>query len=311
MSDTYKPINEKPIYTPRKKGLGIFDWIVEKIGVRPLTWKPILKVFKAIVAGSKYMDSPIFGPIYKRLMMFTPDEKSYSAGTIYNLNVDVSEQGESVVVPMDLVKDLLRKAKYIASTNACICRDANSCKDYPKDVCCLFMSNSGRTIVNHGVGYEISLEDALARVDKAASLGLIGQALFVEVEQFIWGFSNATMENFIEMCFCCPCCCVGFNLSKNASRMVKRRFHSSGWQALVEAETCTGCGECIKPCPQAAISMNDKNVALINHEYCVGCGICKMHCPVDAINIRQTRPMLGSVQEYFLVNDCLNLKIEE
>ena len=311
MNETRTPINQKPIYVPRPRGLGISDWIVDKIGVRPVTWKPILKVFKAIVAGSKYMETPIIGPIYKKLMMFTPDEKRYSAGTVYNLNVDVSDQGESVVVPMDLVKDMLRKAKYIASTNACICRDANNCQDYPKDVCCLFMSHSGRTIVDHKVGYEISLEDALARVDKAASLGLVGQALFVEVEQFIWGFSNAAMENFIEMCFCCPCCCVAFNLSRNASRVVKRRFHPSGWTSLISAESCTACGECVQPCPQAAITLADGGKAVVNQEYCVGCGICKMHCPADAIRIQQTRPMLGSVQEYFLVDDRLALKIEE
>ena len=299
----------KPIYTPKKSWLGISDWIIDKIGVRPVTWKPILKVFKLIVAGSKYMDKPIFGPIYKRLMLFTPEEKTYSHGTIYNLNVDVSDQGESVVVPMDLVKDMLRKASYIASSNACICRDANSCNDYPKDVCCLFLSNSGKTIVSHGVGYEISLEDALARVDKAAELGLIGQALWVEVEQFIWGFSNQTMENFIEMCFCCPCCCVGFNLSKNASRDVKKRFRPSGWTALVDEDICAGCGDCVAPCPQAAITLDASAKAVINQEYCVGCGICKSKCRTDAIQIKQTRPMLGSVQEYFLADGRLDLKI--
>lgn len=306
-----KTAEKKPIYTPRKSWLGISDWIVDKVGARPATWKPILKVFKAIVAGSKYMETPVVGPLYNAAMMFTPDEKRYSAGTIYNLNVDVSDKGESVVVPMDLVKDMLRKAKYIASTNACICRDANSCQHFPKEVCCLFMSNSGRTIVEHQVGYEISLEDALARVDKAAELGLVGQALFVEVEQFIWGFSNETMGNFIEMCFCCPCCCVAFNLSKNASRMVKRRFHPSGWTSLIDTEACTGCEACIKPCPQAAITLNAEARAVVNQEYCVGCGICKTHCSVDAIRIAQTRPMLGSVQEYFLVDGQLDLKIED
>ena len=302
--------NEKPVYVPKKKGLGIADWVIDKVGVRPVTWKPILKVFKAIVAGSKYMEAPIFGPIYKAAMMFTPDEKRYSHGTVLNLNVDISDKGESVVLPMDLVKDLIKKASYIASTNACICRDANNCKDYPKDVCCLFLSNSGRTIVDHKVGYEISLEDALARVDKAAELGLVGQALFVEVEQFIWGFSNATMESFIEMCFCCPCCCVAFNLSRNASRTVKSRFHSSSWTSLVDPETCTGCGECVQPCPQAAITLDADTKAVINQEYCVGCGICKMHCEPDAIKIKQTRPMLGSVQEYFLEDGRLDLKVD-
>jgi Pyruvate/2-oxoacid:ferredoxin oxidoreductase delta subunit len=299
----------KKIYTPKKSWLGISDWIVEKIGVRPATWKPILKVFKLIVAGSKYMETPIFGPIYKRLMLFTPEETTYSHGTIYNLNVDVSELGETMVLPIDLVKDLLRKTTYIASSNACICRDANDCKAYPKKVCCLFLSNSGKTIVNHGVGYEISLEDALARVDQAAELGLIGQALWVEVEQFIWGFSNQTMENFIEMCFCCPCCCVGFNLSKNASRDVKKRFRPSGWTAIVDESTCASCGDCVEPCPQAAITLNSEAKAVVNQDFCVGCGICKTKCSTNAIKIMQTSPMLSSVQEYFLADGRLDLKI--
>ncbi|NLD48776.1 MAG: 4Fe-4S binding protein [Clostridiaceae bacterium] len=299
----------KPIYKAKKSWLGISDWIIDKIGVRPATWKPILKVFKLIVAGSKYMEKPIIGPIYNRLMMFTPKDKAYSHGTIYNLNVDISDVGESVVVPMDLVKDMLKNASYIASTNACICRDANDCQEYPKEVCCLFMSNSGRTIVDHKVGYEISLEDALARVDQAAKLGLIGQALFVEVEQFIWGFSNKDMEHFIELCFCCSCCCVGFNLSRNASRDVKSRFRPSGWTAVVETENCTGCANCIKPCPQAAITMGADNKISINQDYCVGCGICKSYCEFDAIRINQTMPMKSSVQEYFLEDGRLDLKI--
>lgn len=301
--------NTKPVYVPRKSWLGISDWLIDKLGVRPATWKPVLKVFKMIVAGSKYMESPVFGPIYKRLMMFTPAEKKYSHGTIYNLNVDVSEQGESTVLPMDLVKDLLRNSSYIASSNACICRDANNCGAYPKNLCCLFLGNSGKTIVNHRVGYEISLQDALARVDKAAEIGLVGQALWVEVEQFIWGFSNQTMGNFIEMCFCCPCCCVALNLSRNASREVKKRFRPSGWTALVDEERCAGCQDCISPCPQAAITMNADGKAVINQEYCVGCGICKTKCSTDAIHIKQTRPMLGSVQEYFLQDGRLDLQV--
>ena len=309
MNTEAKPPVEQPIYVPRKSWLGISDWIVDKIGVRPITWKPVLKIFKLIVAGSKYMDAPIFGPIYKRLMLFTPNEKRYSHGTIYNLNVDVSAQAESVVVPMDLVKDMLRHASYIASSNACICRDANRCSHFPKEVCCLFLSKSGQTIVDHGVGYEISLDDALARVDKAAELGLIGQALFVEVEQFIWGFSNETMGHFIEMCFCCPCCCVGLNLSHNASRDVKQRFTASGWTSVVDANLCAGCGDCVAPCPQAAITITSEEKAIVNQDYCVGCGICKTHCPTGAIHINQTRPMRASVQEYFLEDARLDLKI--
>jgi Pyruvate/2-oxoacid:ferredoxin oxidoreductase delta subunit len=299
----------KPVYKHKKSLLGISDWIVDKFGVRPYSWKFILKVFKLIVSGSKYMEKPVLGPIYNRLMKFTPVSTTYSHGTILNLNVDVSKEGESMTLPIDLVKDMLRNASYIASANACICRDANSCSNFPKEVCCLFLSNSGKTVVDHKVGYEISLENALQRVDKAAEMGLVGQALWVEVEQYIWGFSNADMEHFLEMCFCCSCCCVGFNVSRNASRDVKKRFHSSSWTAVIDGSKCTGCGECIKPCPQACITLNENSIAVNNIEYCVGCGICKNICKPDAIRIKQTKPMLASVQEYFLEDGRLNIHI--
>ena len=100
--------NTKPVYQVKKSWLGISDWIVDKVGVRPATWNFILKVFRMIVRGSKHMEAPVFGPIYKRLMKFTPEEKTYSHGTVLNLNVDVSDKGESKVLPIDLVKDMLR-----------------------------------------------------------------------------------------------------------------------------------------------------------------------------------------------------------
>jgi Fe-S-cluster-containing hydrogenase component 2 len=55
--------------------------------------------------------------------------------------------------------------------------------------------------------------------------------------------------------------------------------------------------------------MNADGKAEVNQEYCVGCGICKSKCTMDAIQIKQTQPMLGSVQEYFLVDGQLDLKI--
>jgi ferredoxin len=102
---------------------------------------------------------------------------------------------------------------------------------------------------------------------------------------------------------------VGLNLSKNASRDVKRRFTPSGWTSIIDPVLCGGCEDCVAPCPQAAITMNEEGKAVVNQEYCVGCGICKSKCTTDAILIKQTKPMLGSVQEYFLVDGQLDLKI--
>ena len=48
---------------------------------------------------------------------------------------------------------------------------------------------------------------------------------------------------------------------------------------------------------------------VIDQELCVGCGICKSRCDLDVIQIKQTMPMRGSVQEYFLKDYNLDLKL--
>lgn len=303
-----KPAYKTEVWIPHKNGLGIKNWIIDKTSAHSYSWKFYLKVFKLIVKGSKLMKYPVLGKIYKTLMLFS-NENQHTSATIYNLNVDVSEQGESVAVPMDLVKDAINQSSYIASMKTCLCRDAQKCHHYPLDVCCLFLSKAGKRVVSHGIAYEISKEEALKRVDRAAELGLIGQALWVEVEQYIWGFANDEMNSFIEICFCCPCCCVGINLSRNATRDVKERFRPSGWTAVVDKEACIGCGECCPPgmCPQEAISVN-AGKAVIVQEYCVGCGICRSRCTHDAIKICNTGSMLSSMKEYFLVEGGLDLE---
>jgi len=50
--------------------------------------------------------------------------------------------------------------------------------------------------------------------------------------------------------------------------------------------------------------------AEVVQDYCVGCGICKSRCSFDAIKIRQTKPMLGSMKEYFLKEGGLDLKFK-
>jgi len=46
---------------------------------------------------------------------------------------------------------------------------------------------------------------------------------------------------------------------------------------------CTGCGACLKVCPQQAIQGELKKPHIISSENCVRCGICRDACPVEAI----------------------------
>lgn len=303
---------EKPMYKIHKKGLGISDFLISHVtAARDWTWKFVLQEFKVIVmAAQAFLKKDNFmGMLTGLITRFERDHKAYTHGTTLPLNVDVSDEAETTVLPIDLVKDIIANSEYIASMNTCICRDAYNCADYPKEVCCLVFSKMARVLVKNGTAYEVTKEQAYERVDKAAELGLFAQAMFIELEQLIWGLKNEEMDGFFEICFCCPCCCVAQRVARHGNERIKARWNPSGWTAVADKSKCVGCGVCAEKCAMEAIRIVDGKV-VINQEVCTGCGVCKTVCPTqDVIKIKQTMPMRESIDEYFQLEGRVKLDL--
>lgn len=308
---------KEKVFTPYRRpkdGLGIFNFVKENItALKNGKWGPARLIYRTLDKYSVWMKKGgARAKIYKRITMLAPERDRHTGSIMLPLNVDLTPAAEKVTVPMELLKEGIRNTTFIGGMDACLCRECNGCEEYPHDIACLFLGEAGRNIVKNRMGRELTVEEALARVDKAAEHGLMAQAVWVEVEQWLWGLRNGQMDKFIEICFCCSCCCIALKLSRNATDADRHRFHPAGWTAVPDRTKCVGCGKCVEMkngCPMEAITMGEDGKVVIDQEKCLGCGICAARCKLDAIHIKQTMPMRENLEAYFREEFNMDLKV--
>ena len=301
-------------YKNRPRGLGILDFIKYHFTfATPGRMWIVRRIYHLVIKYAPWLKKGgIRAKIYKKVTMIPSETDSHTATVVMPLNVNVADDSEKITLPIELAKAAVKNATFVAGMDTCLCRESNGCKDYPIDIACLMFGDLGRTVVRHGIGKELTYEEACARIDRAASLGLPAQAVWIDIEQFIWGVKNEDMDKFLEICFCCPCCCVGMQLARNASEKERVRFHPVGWTAVPDRTKCVGCGKCVNiknGCPVEAISIGEDGKVVINQEACLGCGICAKACSLGAIEIKQTMPMRRDLHEYFVRDFNIDIKV--
>ncbi len=175
------------------------------------------------------------------------------------------------VAPYNQVRELVKRQKVFSVQN-CICRKEqelleNKC-DYPRDLC-LGFNDFGQFYIDNNMAKEITVDECLKLLDKAEAAGLVLSP------------SN-TGEDLAAICCCCSCCCPLLKFTKPTPRPADM-LHTY-YEAKIDPDECTACGDCVERCPMDAIEEGDNVSAMIDGR-CIGCGLCVSVCPVEAISL--------------------------
>mgnify|MGYP000865799362 CR=1 FL=1 len=115
----------------------------------------------------------------------------------------------------------------------------------------------------------------------------------------ITGDCTAVLENHPEGMLQCSSGCLGLGSCVSSCSFDAIQINDNG-VAEVDAETCTGCGLCVKTCPQNLITLISSEMTIMprcsNHDKaadaraacevsCIACRICEKNCPVGAIEV--------------------------
>ena len=283
---------------PEERKRRILEWVQSRVSLTDRNWGFYTKLFPAMQWSIRQFTRPWVGPLFRKLGAVDDMERHHSQGYVLTLNrnLDYRKDARNVVLPVTMVKRLIRESSYRVVMNRCFCRDGKACTAYPADFGCIFLGEGTRKLVDSGVAREASVEEALAHLQRAADMGLVAMCLWMEMEAFGLGLSEHEHARFLEICLCCPCCCLGLQHFRDMGPEVMQRFRSIGWRAGPR-EGCTGCGLCASVCPVDAVAVTGTGITV--SEACLGCGLCANGCPQGAIGMDQIAPIRKGILDYF------------
>jgi len=157
----------------------------------------------------------------------------------------------------------------------CHCRHTNKLTGSPCQIedaparSCFYFGKVADFMIERDFAKRVTRDESMQILKECAEAGLVHNV------------SDITGSNLV-LCNCCGCCC-GF-LTKMKKYRGLQNVAPSNFKMTVDAESCTGCEECISRCTVGAISMLD-DCAHIDQDYCLGCGNCASSCPVGSLSM--------------------------
>ncbi len=179
------------------------------------------------------------------------------------------------VFPYDVMEKVVEQARTIAVAHCgcrmfILCRRGASC-GYPMEACIKY-DELAEYIVGKGLGREISREKAIEIIKDSEERGMVHLV------------DNA-VRRVQHTCNCCSCCCWSVGSLKRR-RIPRDMLMATYYLRYTDESRCLSCGECVKACPVAAVTLTG-DYPVIDNDWCIGCGVCVAKCRNGAAKLRR------------------------
>ena len=246
--------------------------------------KIINKTFSGRFMLSRLSHYPFIGQFID-FLLFKDDDIMYLPKD-RTIPINHTLEGRSdLVLPSQILDRVIENASHHWIMNFCICRESSDCRDFPKDLGCLFMGESAMDI-NPKFGRPVNAAKARQHVHDCREAGLVHLVGRNKLDA-VW-LNVRPGKKLFTVCNCCPCCCFWRLLPHITPDIGNKLTRMPGIDVRVN-EGCVGCGTCTQDiCFVDAIQLREGR-AFINNS-CRGCGRCVETCPNQAIELAVTDP---------------------
>lgn len=220
------------------------------------------------------------------------DKEAYSEqlGRIIGIE-EVVAASDKEVVPWEKLSTIIENATSYA-VGECGCKHSmkllgKPCKSGAPSKCCVWFNKTADYLAEGGYVTPLTKEEVYALFKTCEEAGLIHFT------------SNRADMDTVVVCNCCKCCCsmLGKDRRLRKAGIDYGITATSNFRALVNEETCTGCGVCVDFCQMRALQLEEDKLT-VNPKRCAGCGVCVTKCPTESISLVRISNSTGRIPKH-------------